>query len=283
MQKVKIITHSGCDLTYREAEENGIIMLPDIVIFGEEQYRNNIDILPEEFYSRLENEDILPTSSHPNPADFIDAYKSADCDDIICITATSLMTGTYNTAVLAAELLKEEGFAPNIHVYDSKQISFGMTIGILKAAKMAREGASAEEILKMLDELVPKIGVYFVMKSLKYAHKGGRIGAIKAVTADTLGVKPLLVFGEGTVSDISLNRTFKTGIRSIVKKYISSVGDNPELYIFHANNKKDALALQQMIQQEFPDIKPRIEWVGPVIGIYTGVGCVGLAFEKKEP
>lgn len=282
MQKVRIITHSGCDLSYREAEELNIIMIPDMVIFEGQEYRNNIDIHPEAFYSRLEQNETLPTSAHPNAADFMNAFRAADCEDIICITATSLMTGTYNTANLAAQLLKEEGFSSNIHIYDSKQISFGMAYSVLEAAQMAKAGATVDQILGHLDEMLPNIGVYFIMKSLKYARKGGRIGAIRAITADTLGVKPLLVFGDGTVSDISLNRTFGKGIRSIFQKYKTYAGDDPEVFIFHANNEKDARTLKELLQQDFPNINPRIEWVGPVIGIYTGVGCVGIAFKKKE-
>lgn len=283
MQKVRIITHSGCDLPFREAEEHNIIMLPDIVIFDETQYRNNIDILPEEFYSRLDTVEKLPTSSHPNAAAFMDAYRMAGTEEIICITNTSKMAGTYNTASLAARLIKEEeNFTSTIHVFDSQQISFGMAYLVLEAAKMAKAGACAEDILKMLDELLPRVGVHFVMKTLEYARRGGRVGSFTAFTADALGVKPLLTFRDGTINDLTLARTFKSGIRTIFQKFSKSAAADSEVYIFHANNEKSALALKDMIQEEFPEIEPKIEWVGPVIGLYTGSGCVGIAFKKKE-
>lgn len=283
MQKVRIVTHSGCDLSFAEAEVNKIVMLPDLVVFGSEQYRNNIDIGPEEFYRRLETDDVFPTSAHPSLSEFIDAFRTAgDCEEIICIVMSSQMTGTINTVNIAAQMLKSEGFAPRIHVYDSRQVSFGLGLAVLGAARMANAGANAEEILRYLDETVPKIGVFFVMQSLKYAKKGGRIGAIKAVTADALGVKPLLVFRDGTVSDISLNRSFQAGIQAIFKKYCNHVGDDPEVIIFHARNEACAIQLSDLIRGEFPHVQPRIEVVGPVVGIYTGVGCVGIAFRKKE-
>lgn len=283
MQKVRIVTHSGCDLSFAEAEANGIIMLPDLVVFGGEQYRNNIDIGPEAFYRRLDSDVVFPTSAHPSLTEFTDAFRSAgDCEDIICIVMSSQMTGTINTVGIAARMLENEGFAPRIHIYDSRQVSFGMGIAVLEAARMAQNGAGAGEILAHLDALVPKIGVYFVMQSLKYAKKGGRIGAIKAVTADALGVKPLLVFRDGTVSDISLNRSFHSGIQSIFKKYCSQAAEDPEVFIFHARNEDGARQLRDLIQQKFPHVQPRIEVVGPVVGIYTGVGCVGIAFRKKE-
>ena len=283
MQKVKIVTHSGCDLSFAEAEANGIIMLPDLVVFGSQQYRNNIDIGPEEFYHRLEADSTFPTSAHPSLSDFADAFRSAgDCEDIICIVMSSKMTGTINTVNIAAEMLKNEGFGPRIHVYDSQQVSFGLGLAVLEAARMASAGADADEILCHLDEIVPKIGVYFVMQSLKYAKKGGRIGAIRAVTADALGVKPLLVFRDGTVSDISLNRSFSSGIQAIFKKYRGHAEDDSEVFIFHARNEEGAQQLCSLLRKEFPRVQPRIEVVGPVVGIYTGVGCVGIAFRKKE-
>lgn len=283
MQKVRIVTHSGCDLSFDEARANGIIMLPDLVVFGGQQYRNNLDIGPEEFYRRLEDDGLFPTSAHPSLSEFTDAFRSAaDCEAVICIVMSSKMTGTINTATVAAHMLESEGFGPRIHIYDSRQVSFGMGMAVLAAARMAREGACAEEILRRLDELVPRIGVYFVMQSLKYAKKGGRIGAIKAVTADALGVKPLLVFRDGTVSDISLNRSFSAGIQSIFKKYRDQAGSDPEVFLFHARNQQDACRLRDLIRQAFPHVRPRIETVGPVVGAYTGVGCVGIAFLKKE-
>ncbi len=283
MQKVRIITHSGCDISFHEAEKNQITMIPDFVIFGTEQYRNNLDILPDTFYQRLSDCEKLPTSAHPSLADYMDAFRSAsDYDEIIFIALTSKMTGAYNSACLAAQLLEEEGFPVKIHIYDSLQVSFGAAILVFEAARMAREGADAAAIMKQLDALVPRIGVYFVLKTLKYAHKGGRVGAISALAADSLGVKPLLVFDNGTVSDLHLNRTLKHAIQSIFKKYETLASDDSEVYIFHACNEKGALSLKKLIQDTYPDIHPRIEYVGPVLGIYTGIGCVGIAFRKRD-
>jgi len=283
MQKVKIVTHSGCDLSFQEAEKYDISMIPDWVIIKEKEYRNNIDIYPDTFYARLEESEELPTSAHPSPAEFMDAFRSvADHEEIIFIALSSKLTGTYNTASIAAQLLEDEEFPSRIHVFDSCQASYGAALIVLEAAKLAQEGLNAEEIIERLNELVPRIGVFFVMNTLKYAYKGGRIGAISAITADTLGIKPLLVFKDGTVSDLSLNRTFNEGLKSVYKRYRRHIGEDKETIIFHACNEKGALKLKSMIQKDYPDVEPRIELIGPVIGLYTGTGCVGIAFKKKE-
>ena len=282
MQKVRIVTHSGCDLTFDMAQELGVIMLPDLVVFGQEQFRNNMDIHPEEFYRRIRGSEIFPTSAHPTLTEFMDAYRAAgDCEEILCLVMSSRMTSTINTAKIAAQMLAEEGFEPTIHVYDSMQVSFGLGLSVMDAARMARSGASAAEIIRYLDDITPRIGVYFVMQSLKYAHKGGRIGAIKAVTADAQGVKPLLRFRDGTVSDISLNRRFSDGLQAIFRKYKTYAGEDPDVCIFHACNEADALKLKDMIVAYNPNARPQIHWVGPVVGIYTGEGCVGIAFKEK--
>lgn len=283
MRRVKIITHSGCDLTDQLTEGFDITILPDLVVFGDEQYLNNVDIHPVEFYSRIDQSEVFPTSAHPSLTEFMNAFRAAaDYDEILCIVMSAQMTSTINTANIAAQLMEEEDFKPRIYVYDSMQVSFGMGLAVLEAAKMAQKGAGAEEIMKHLDTLVPRIGVYFVMRSLKYAHKGGRIGAIRAVSADALGVKPLLRFRDGTVSDITLNRRFSDGIKAVFRKYQNNVGDDPEVFIFHACNEADAEKLKDMILEFNPHANPRICWVGPVVGIYTGVGCVGISFKEKK-
>ena len=108
------------------------------------------------------------------------------------------------------------------------------------------------------------------------------MGAITALAADRLGVKPLLVFRDGTVSDLSLNRTMKSGIKSIFKKYQLLNAGNMETFIFHADNEKGANTLKEMLLESYPDLDVKIKWVGPVIGIYTGPGCVGMVFRKKD-
>lgn len=283
MKKVKIITTSGCDLSYEETEKLGVTMISDWVIFGEEQYRNNLDITPEEFYQRLASEEALPTSSHPSPAQFIDAFQSAaDADEIVCIVVSSKLSGTYNTACFTAEQMIEDGFEPKIHVFDSLQISFGMALQVFEAVRMSENGACAEQIIDRLNELHQNVGVFFVMNTLEYARKGGRIGAITALAADSLGVKPLLMFHDGIVNDLSLNRTLKSGIKSIYKKFCTLADTNEKVFIFHAGNLHGAELLKSMIQEEFPSVTPSIRWVGPVVGIYTGNGCVGIAFCKKD-
>ncbi|MCI6639977.1 MAG: DegV family protein [Pygmaiobacter massiliensis] len=279
MPKVAIFTNSVSDLSPALAQEFGVHLIPDTIIFGQEQYQNNIDIDPPTLYQKLAGCKKLPTTSHPNVAVYADCFRQAqDADDIICITLTSKMSGSYNTANIAAAMLAEQGFAPHIHLVDSLQVSFGLATLVLSAAKLANQGASAQEILDHIGQIRDRIGVYFVMQSLENARKGGRVGAIRVLAADLLGVKPVLMFRNGLVRDVAIVRGYQESVNRVVQYYRDRAQFGGEVFIFHANRYEEAKKLAQQLRSIDPEIQPRIEWVGAVIGIYTGEGCLGIAF-----
>ncbi|MEG0803317.1 MAG: DegV family protein [Pygmaiobacter sp.] len=281
MQRVAIFTNSVSDLSPELAQEFNIFLVPDIILFGEDQFMNNIDISPPELYKKLAINAELPTTSHPNVAIYIDCFKrAAACEDIICINLTSKMSGSYNTANIAKQMLAEEGFAPHIHVYDSLQVSFGLASMVIEAAKMAQTGYSAVDILARLDELRDRIGVYFVMESLQNAKKGGRVGAIRVLAADLLGVKPILMFRDGLVRDVGIVHGFSDALSRVLQYYKDRARFGGEVFVFHSNRLDIATEVADRLRAIDPDIKIRIEWVGAVIGIYTGEGCVGIAFHE---
>ena len=283
MSRVKIITHSGSDLPADLAEKYDIEVIPDIVIFGETEYRGGRDITSEEFYKKLDESLRLPTSSHPSIGDFYDCFeKFGDYDEIVCITVTGKMSGTYTTARIAADSAVDEGKAKKVTVFDSEQVSYGMIFMLIKAGQMAKEGHTADEIIREMEGMKSRIGVYFVLGSLKNARKGGRVGAIRALAADTLGVKPLLMFDKGLVSDLAIARNFKQGLDLVANKYKALGDEGCEVYIFHSENSDGAHSLEERIEKINPAALCRTGYVGPVIGIYTGIGCVGCAFLKKQ-
>lgn len=281
-KKVAIFTNSVSDISPALAEAYGIHIVPDIILFDTEEYRNNIDIDPPTLYKKLTVCEKLPTTSHPNPSIYIDCFKqAADASDIICINLTSKMSGSINSANDAKMDLEAEGFAPRIHVYDSLQVSFGLATMVIKAAEMANEGASAEEILAQLDAMRTHMGVYFVMESLEYAKKGGRVGAIRVLAADLLGVKPILMFRDGLVRDVGIVRGFSAGVQRVLDFYAQQAKFGGEVFLFHSDRQALASNVADQLRKIDPDVKIRIEWVGAVIGIYTGPGCLGIAFTER--
>lgn len=280
---VKIFTNSVSDLTPQYAQELGVTMIPDIIAFSaEEQYRNNEDIDPPALYRRLAVCQKLPTTSHPNLEQYMQAFRSAsDADEILCISLTSKMSGSYGTACSARQLLQEQGFTVPIRVYDSLQVSYGLAFLVRQAARMAQRGDTADQIMEQLDLLRPKVGVYFVMESLENARRGGRVGAIRVLAADLLKVKPILTFRDGLVYDQGVVRGYSKAVDRVLERYRQKAQFGGEVFLFHADRQELAEEVEKRLLEIDPQAKIQIGWVGAVIGIYTGPGCLGLAFQER--
>lgn len=280
---VKIFTNSVSDLTPQYAQELGVTMIPDIIAFSaEEQYRNNEEIDPPALYRRLAVCQKLPTTSHPNLEQYMQAFRSAsDADEILCISLTSKMSGSYGTACSARQLLQEQGFAVPIRVYDSLQVSYGLAFLVRQAARMAQRGDTADQIMEQLDLLRPKVGVYFVMESLENARRGGRVGAIRVLAADLLKVKPILTFRDGLVYDQGVVRGYSKAVDRVLERYRQKAQFGGEVFLFHADRQELAEEVEKRLLEMDPQAKIQIGWVGAVIGIYTGPGCLGLAFQER--
>lgn len=280
--KTAILTHTGCDISLSEAEKLGITVVPDWVNFNDCQYRNLVDLKPDEFYSQLKAMSKLPKTSHPSPGELIDAIIDAgkDADEVLCLAITSQMSGTYMTMCGCAKLLAEQGYAKKVTVFDTYQCSHGMGILVRHAAKLASEGKTASEIIRLLQKQIPSIGLYFVLDTLKYAKAGGRTGAITAFTVDKLNLKPLLVFKDGVVKNNEIARGYKDGLRRLLLRMEKEADFSKSLIVFHGGCIENAVALKTAILEKHPSAQITILAVGPVIGIYAGPGSVGVAYEK---
>ena len=282
MANVRIFTNSVSDLTPALAEEFGITLVPDAVIFGDEQLLNNIDITPPVLYERLAKAEKLPTTSQPSIGLYAEYFRKAEgADAIICICLTSRMSGSYNTACAAAKLLAEQGFPTPVYVYDSLQICFTLALLAIEAGRMAQQGADAQEILDYLDRAHGHMNCFFVTESLQYARKGGRSGAIRLLAADLLKIKPILTFTDGMIHDDGFVRTVDAGIQKFLDNYKRLAQKGTDVFIYHSQREELANAFADRLRAIDPEATVRVEWVGAVIGIYTGPGCIGIAF--REP
>lgn len=283
-KKIALVTHTGCDMPLKEAEELGIAMISDRVLFGEEEYRNMTEISAEEFYRRLAEEKELPTSSQPPVGEFVKAYRKAaeQAEEVLCLMITSKMSGCYRAAVTAAEMVKRQGLTVPVYVYDTKQCSHGMGQMVRAAAQLAGVGLSSTEIMQQLTALQPRMGVYLVLESLENASRGGRVGAVTAKTVSMLGIKPILVFSDGLVRECGIARNYENGMKRLVERFLEEGDRTMPVTVFHAGAWDCGQALREQILQSVPEAEVRVEPVGPVIGIYTGAGCSGIAFTKKE-
>lgn len=280
MSKIHIITDSGCDLPQEILESLQIHVVPLTVQFGDEIYRDGIDISVAEFYRRLEAEDQIPSTCQPSPADFVRVYEKVakPGDTIISIHLSSKMSGTYQSAVLASSMID-----PNISVkvVDSKCASLGIGIVAVAAARSVQAGKNVEEILRETQHIIDNLQVYFVVDTLEYLQKNGRIGMASAFVGTLLSIKPILTLEDGMVAPFEKIRGKTKALNRIRELMDDFKKQHPErklnAAISNANAYADAERLAAYLEEQLPlDNKVIIGPIGPTIGVHTGAGTVAL-------
>lgn len=276
---IGIITDSTCDIPDELIKKYDIAIVPHIIVWGTEQFRDRLDMQPVDFYKRLVTDPIYPTSSQAGIPDFVKAYEeqiSKGIKDIIILTVSSAMSGAYHMAQEAAKLV-----TASVSVVDGKGPTMSLGWQVLAAARARDAGADVKAILSILDDLKNKLVQYVCMDSLEYLQKGGRIGdAIKWV-GSMLKIKPLVSINHhtGRVEPVSLSRTHKGIVDQMYNKFFEHFKEARNLHIavLHGNVLDEALALAERIQNEFHPVELIINMTGPVLGINTGPGALALA------
>ncbi len=279
MSKVRVVTDSTADIPAETRESLGIEMVPLKVHFGEEAYRDYLDIMPAEFYGKLREAKELPTTSQPSPVDFLNVYKRLLEEDpeteIISVHLSSSLSGTYQSAVLAKSLLEDQS---NITIVDSKSASYGIGIIVEEMAKAARDGKSKEECLALYEPLRQEPRLYFLVDTLEYLHKGGRIGRASALVGSLLQVKPILSLDEtGTIYSVDKVRGQRKALARIVDLFEQDLkGKSIQLTIVHADAREIAELASELIKERFDVTDTRYAMLGPVIGTHVGPGTIGI-------
>ena len=275
---IRIITDSTCDIPEELLEKYNIIVIPQIVIWGEKQYRDRVDIQPVEFYQRLEMDEDHPHSSQPSLVEFKKVYENAinqGAGELMVLTVSSAMSGTCAMAKKAAE-----PFDIPITVVDSKGPTMSLGWQVLAAARAIEDGAGLQAALKCVDEVRKKLALFVGMNTLKYLQKGGRIGEAAKWAGTLLKVKPLVTVNHqtGLVTPVGLVRTYKAMVNLLYDKFFERLGNikNLRVSVLHGNSLDNAEALAERIRTEHKPIELLINNTGPVLGINTGPGALAL-------
>lgn len=276
---VKIVTDSTADLPVLLAQELGITVVPVYVRFGQKVYRDRIDISETEFYQKLVESPVHPTTSQPSPADFADVYKklSREADEIVSIQVTSKLSGTYNSALQGRELAE---MGHPIEVVDSLSISMGLGLIAIAAAKAAIAGESLQAVMEEIRQCIPCIRLLGVFDTLKYLLLGGRIGKAKALLGSVLNVKPLLTMRDGELLPAGLARTRSKGIDRLFD-LVKNALNIQELAIVHSTSPDEAGSLKERIASIFDRERIHIARLGPALGVHGGPGALILALMEK--
>ncbi|WP_432401648.1 DegV family protein [Wukongibacter sp. M2B1] len=278
MKKIKFITDSLSDMPKQIASKYNISVLPLTVRFGTEEYKDGVDLSSEEFYKKLEEVEQIPQTSQVTPIEFTKAIKEAfeeGYEKVIIINGSGGVSGTHQSAVIA----KTEMNNSNVYVFDSKSLSYGCGMLVARAAEMAEEDRSLDEILKKIREMIEGAHQIFSVDTLKYLHKNGRLSTGKMALGTLLNVKPILEIVDGKVEPVDKVR----GNKKLYKKMIdickkNGLKEGARISIGHAVNKEGLEHLKDLVMKELKPSEIVEADIGCTIGTHTGAGVLAIFF-----
>lgn len=277
---IKIVTDSSCDLPAQAVQELGITVVPLYVRFGEEVYRDRVDISEDEFYQRLQHDPIHPSTIQPSPQDFADAYQkvSAEADGIVSIHISSKLSGTCNSALQGKETA---GAKCPIEVIDSRTLTMALGMICIMAAKSANMGKGLEEVVAEVKQAVPATRLLALLDTLEYVRKGGRIGRAAALLGSLLNVKPLLSLEDGETVGAGRARTRSKGVDRLVD-FVRSATDIEDLAVVYNTTPQEAQALIERLGSIFDKKRIYLATLGPMLGVHLGPGTLIAALREKK-
>ncbi len=280
-RKIAIVTDGACSMTLDEAAKFGVHAAPIYVIFGEKTYRSGVDLQASEFYELQKSCKKLPSTAQTTANDFVEMYTkiAEDADEIITITVSSKLSATYQSAEMAQKTFTK---IP-VHTVDSGSASWGQALIAIAAARAADQGKEVDEIIHLIEEIKERMNVFFVLDTLEYLHKGGRIGGAAAFFGSALHIKPILYLKDGKIESYEKQRTRKRSIARILEILEEkAAGKTIHIAILHGNSPEEAAEIENHIRQKYSCFEIFSVEIGPVIGVHAGPGTLGLAFYSLD-
>jgi DegV family protein with EDD domain len=272
---IHLVTDSTSDISPSDAQALGVHIVPLIVRFGEEQYRDGVDIDADQFYAKLARTEVHPTTSQPSPDVFSTLYRTllANPDDqVVGLHISAKLSGTLQSATLAAQ-----DFEPGrIHLVDTESVSGGLQLLVRAALDDIRAGDSAATVAENAMRRRSKVTILVLLDTLTYLHRGGRIGRAQAFVGSLLNVKPLIAVRDGEVVPMARPRSRSKGIELIVEQ-VRGCTPLRSLAEFHAAASESMVDLEQRLSTAVSNVTAILGRIGPVVGAYSGPGGLGVA------
>jgi len=278
MSKVCIITDSTAYIPADLLQKYKIHVAPQVLIWGDETFRDGVDIMPAEFYARLENSKIMPSTSQVTPGTFQEMFAELidqDCQ-ILAVLLSPSLSGTVASAMQARGMFSNV----DVEIVESNSTAMALGFQVLAAAKAALEGCSLDECKALAEKACQHTGVVFAVDTLEFLHRGGRIGGGSRFLGTALNIKPILEVVNGHVEAIERVRTRKKSLTRLMELTEERIaGRKPvHLAVLHANAEAEAKELIDQCSARFDASELFFTEVSPVIGTHAGPGTVGLAF-----
>jgi DegV family protein with EDD domain len=278
MSKVALVTDSTAYIPKDLVARYGITVAPQILIWGNENFLDGVDIQPGEFYTRLKSAKTMPSSSQVTPKIFYEIFKTQvdQGNQVLAVLISTELSGTIASALQAREMLPG---AP-IEIIDSRTTAMAMGFQLLTAARAAEEGANLAEMKALVEQAKERVGVVFAVDTLEFLYRGGRIGGGSRFLGAALNIKPILEVTGGKVEGIEKVRTRGKSLTRLVEIITDRIGGRTpvRLATLHANALDDAKLLLQEAEAQLKPVESILAEVSPVVGTHAGPGTVGLAF-----
>jgi len=285
----QLISDGGCDFTKEEVQMHNIDIVPFYVMIENDTYlKEGVDITKEAYFMRLkEDKNLFPKTAQPNPQDYVDIYTPhlEAGKDIISLTISSKLSGTYNSACLAAEMVKEDYPDRTVIVMDSLNCAVGQGLILKEMVKMRDNGYSIAKTAELAEEIKKTVKIYFSLDTLEYLKKGGRVGPTTALVGGILGLRPILHLIDGAVEQLDSVRGKDRVLSLIEEGIVDALKDEVEninLSIGHILREEDAKKFKTNLEKSLglKITNPVVE-IGATIGTHAGPGAVAIAYCRK--
>jgi len=277
---VKIVTDSLSDITGDLAEELGLTVVPLYVRFGEEVYRDRVEMTTDEFYRRLVHDAASPTTTQPPPGDFVNVYNklAKETDEILVVVVSGKLSGTYQSAMQAKDLIEEKC---RIEVIDSESVAMGLGLIVIAAAKAVQAGASLDEAADLVHRAMPRSHLVAYFDTLKYLAKGGRIGKAQGFVGSLLSVKPILTVKDGEMFPLTRVRSRTAGMDYLCN-FAAGLSNTEGMAVEYATTPDEADTLVERLTSLFPKERIHKATLSPVVGTYAGPGAMAVTVLEAE-
>lgn len=281
-QRIAIVTDSTADLPRQLVEAYNIRVVPQVLIMEDKTWLDGVDIDPPTFYELLQTSPHFPSTSQPSVRAFQEVFLelSQDAEGIVAVLVSNELSGTMNSALAARASLPE---VP-IEIVDSRGASMMLGLTVLATARAASEGKDLESVANVARALVGQIHVYFVVDTLEYLHRGGRIGTAARLFGTALNLKPVLEIRDGIVQPVARIRTRRKAldrVHELLQEHLAE-GERTHMAVIHVAAPKEAAHMAEQLKAQFNPTELLNSECGPVIGTHAGPGTVGVAFYTEH-
>jgi DegV family protein with EDD domain len=280
MHKVAVVTDSVADIPPQLAEELGITIVPLILRFGTDVYRDSLDISPDDYYKKLATAKVLPKTSTPPPLDFAEVFDrlSEKTDSILYIGLSSKLSGTFQVAVQSVGLMKKKC---RIELMDSQWAAMAQGFIVITATRAAIEGKNLDEVIAVANRAINRVGLCAAFNTLEYLERGGRIGKAQALLGSLLKINPIIGVKDGVVVPLGKKRSRGKAI-DYLYNYAADKPDIEALAVEYATDREETYKLVARMQTKFPNVPVYVSRATPAIGTHTGPGLIVVSIMTRS-